>query len=224
LNILPLLQLCDSLFPVGAFAYSDGLEAAAGDMKNAGEDLAAWLDVCLDETVGRLEGPAVWQAWAAFDASDWDTLATLNRDAIALRPSSSGRQSTRAMALRLLTMWSDLHREPRLEHLVAIARRGDPAPTLPVAFAAACASVGIGRREAVDGYAYTRLSGATSAAMRVLPIGQREAHAVLARILDRVPAVIEAIANSDRPLESFSPLMDIAAMSQQYLHSRLFRS
>jgi len=75
------------------------------------------------------------------------------------------------------------------------------------------------------------VSGLVLHALVVLPhpenrlaIGQGDAHAILARALERVPAVVEAIAGGSATLESFAPAMDIAAMSQQYLHSRLFRS
>jgi len=39
-----------------------------------------------------------------------------------------------------------------------------------------------------------------------------------------VPAVVDGIIERDGRLESFAPALDIAAMTQQYLHSRLFRS
>jgi urease accessory protein UreF len=39
-----------------------------------------------------------------------------------------------------------------------------------------------------------------------------------------VPAIVDRIAAGDDELESFTPVMDIASMTQQYLHSRLFRS
>ena len=56
-----LLHLCDSSFPLGSFAYSDGLESATSDGGVATVDeLRAWMDVCLDETIGRMDGPAVW--------------------------------------------------------------------------------------------------------------------------------------------------------------------
>jgi len=29
------------------------------------DDFREWLAVCLDESIGRLEGPAVWHAWRA---------------------------------------------------------------------------------------------------------------------------------------------------------------
>jgi urease accessory protein len=105
-----------------------------------------------------------------------------------------------------------------------MARRGERGPSLPVAFAAACASGGIDRRAAVEAFAYTRLASTVSAAMRLMPLGQTDAHVLLARSLERVPAMVEAIANRGASIECVTPAMDIATMAQQYLHSRLFRS
>jgi len=59
--------------------------------------------------------------------------------------------------------------------------------------------------------------------MRLMPIGQTDAHGQLANVLRRVPAVVDAMAGRTT-IESFAPTMDIALMSQQHLHSRLFRS
>ena len=74
--------------------------------------------------------------------------------------------------------------------LVALTRAPDTVgPTLPVAFAARLrvrpASSGATSRR---GFAYTRLAATVSAAMRLMAIGQTDAHALLARVLDRVPA------------------------------------
>jgi urease accessory protein len=226
---LALLHLCDSAFPIGAFAYSDGLEAAvsSGQIATPG-DLRAWLEVCRDESIGRTEGPAVWQAWRAFHDADWASLLVLDDELTALRPAASIRRSSRAMGLRLLTTWQALHPEPRLEQALVLAapggRDGGFGPALPIAFAGACATSGIARHMAVEAFAYTRLAATVSAAMRLMPLGQTEAHGMLAATLDRVPEVVEAIASRDARIESFAPAMDIAAMTQQYVHSRLFRS
>ena len=127
------------------------------------------------------------------------------------------------MGLRLLITWQALHPDARLEHALAARARGT-GPALPVAFAAACVCAGVARRPAVEAFAYTRLAATISAAMRLMPIGQTGAHARLARALERVPAAVDAIVRRDARIESFTPALDIAAMSQQYLHSRLFRS
>jgi len=222
--LLALLHLCDSLFPIGGFGYSDGLEAAtAAGLVETPADLQAWLDVCLDEVVGRLDGPAAIRASSVFDRQDWQALCELDEEITAMRPSSAVRRSSRAMGLRLLTTWSALYPDRRLEHLLDLARVQRLGPALPIAFGCACASAGVRIRDAAAAFAYTRLASTASAALRLMRIGQTDAHAQLAQALGRVPIVVEVMAARDR-LESFAPAMDVAAMTQQYLHSRLFRS
>ena len=222
--LVALLHICDSLFPIGGFGYSDGLEAAtAAGLIETPADLQTWLDVCLDEVVGRMDGPAALRAWTAFDRQDWQALCELDDETIAMRPSSAIRRSTRAMGLRLVTTWSALYPNPRLEQLLDLAHGQRLGPALPIAFGCACASAGVGMRDAGAAFAYTRLVSATSAALRLMRIGQTDAHARLANALGRVPIVVDAMTTRAR-LESFTPAMDVSAMAQPYLHSRLFRS
>jgi len=221
---LALLHLCDSLFPIGAFGYSDGLEAAtATGLVETPGDLQAWLDVCLDEVVGRMDGPAALLAWSAFDRQDWEALSEIDEEITAMRPSLATRRSSRAMGFRLITMWSVLHPDGRMEHLLDLAGLRRPGPALPIAFGCACASAGVGMRDTGEAFAYTRLASTASAALRLMRIGQTEAHVRLAETLERVPAVVDAMTLRARP-QSFAPAMDVSAMAQQYLHSRLFRS
>ena len=99
-----------------------------------------------------------------------------------------------------------------------------PGPTLPVAFAAVSLCGGADGASSIEAFAYTRLAATISAAMRLMAIGQSDAHALLARTLDRVPTVAQDIIDRDAAIDSFAPAMDIAAMTHQYVHSRLFRS
>jgi urease accessory protein len=222
--LLALLHVCDSLFPVGGFGYSDGLEAAtAAGLVYTPADLQAWLDVSLDEVVGRTDGPAALRAWSAFDRHDWEAICQVDEEVTAMRPSSATRRSSRAMGLRLVTMWSALYPDRRLDLVLDLARVRRLGPALPIAFGCACASAGVGMRDTGVAFAYSRLASTTSAALRLMRIGQTDAHAELAKALGRVPMVVEAMTARARP-ESFTPAMDVSAMTQQYLHSRLFRS
>ena len=222
--LLAVLHLCDSLFPIGGFGYSDGLETAtAAGLVQTPADLQTWLDACLVEVVGRRDGPAALRAWSAFDRRDWEALSELDEEITAIRPSSAARRSSRAMGHRLLTTWKTFHPDRRLEHLLDVGRLKPLGPALPIAFGCVCAAAGVAIRDAGSAFAYTRLASTTSAALRLMRIGQTEAHARLAEVLERVPVVVDAMTTRAR-LESFAPAMDVSAMSQQYLHSRLFRS
>jgi urease accessory protein len=222
--LLALLHLCDSLFPIGSFGYSDGLEAAtAAGLVHTPADLQAWLDICLDEVVGRMDGPAALRAWSAFDCQDWEALSEVDEEITAMRPSSATRHSNKAMGLRLLTTWNALYPDRLMDHLLDLAHGQGLGPALPVAFGCACASAGVAMRDTAAAFAYTRLASTTSAALRLMRIGQTDAHRRLAGTLERVPVVVDAMMTRARP-ESFAPAMDVSAMAQQYLHSRLFRS
>ena len=128
------------------------------------------------------------------------------------------------MGRRLLNTWHTLHPDRRLQQALALVSMRALAPTLPVAFAGACACAGIEQRHAVEGFAYTRLAATISSAMRLIAIGQNEAHLLLSRVLARVPATVDAMMLRNAEPESFMPVIDIAQMTHQYVHSRLFRS
>ncbi|HEX3703644.1 MAG TPA: urease accessory UreF family protein [Vicinamibacterales bacterium] len=222
-SLLSLLHLCDSLFPLGAFAHSDGLEAAvhAGLVSNAA-DLDAWLTACLDEVIGRGEGPAVAAAWTAARAGDWEAIARLDRDLVAMRPAAESRAAMRTMGRRLIATWQTIHGGSASSGSALLDAHGGAA--LPVAFGIAAASAGIDRHSAGEGYAYTRLAASVSAAMRLMSIGQIEAHTLLARIRRRIPAVVDELERRGALPESFTPMLDIMTMTHRAVHSRLFRS
>jgi urease accessory protein len=218
---LAILQLCDSLFPVGSFAHSDGLETAVVDGRVAASaDLRDWMETVLDVALRGVEAPAVRDAFAAALSGDFATLARIDGEVEAMRPSAAGREATRTMGTRLLRTWQQIRPSSITEAVLAARQRC----TFPVAFAVVCAASGIERGESIEAYCYTRLAATVSAAMRLMKIGQHESHALLADMLGRVPRCVDDVLNDAAPPRAFMPLMDIATMSHQFVHSRLFRS
>jgi len=223
--LLSLLHLCDSLFPIGSFAYSDGLEsAAASGLVTGAADLYPWLEACRDEGFGRMDGPAMAISWSAVEQGDWEAVVAIDEDITALRAAAATRMSNQSMGLRLMKTWHGLHPDARLEELLALARGGRLGPALPIAFSAVGRCAGLALADALYGYAYTRLAATVSAAMRLVPIGQTDAHRLLSRALEQVPSTVDDLMERQAPPESFAPAMEIAQMTQQYVPTRLFRS
>jgi urease accessory protein len=220
-NLVVLLHLCDSLFPIGSFAHSDGLEAATsrGEIQTAA-DLRHWVDVTLGEGLRRVEGPAAARAWSAVTRGELDAVATIDSEVYALRPTSTGRESTRAMGSRLLKTW----RQIRPAQSTRLDRLERHQLTLPVAFGVVAAASDIPVHAAVEGFMYTRLASIVSAAMRLIALGQREGHTLLADALTRIPKLAEEVVSDEGPIGAFTPVLDVTVMSQQYVESRLFRS
>jgi urease accessory protein len=169
--------------------------------------------------------------WLAVDArvrDGWGDLDRLDAELHALRPASTTRAANRAMGGRLLKTWQEIHPNG------CVTRPDDSASDrrpsvfcLPIAFGIVCGSIGVESRTAVSAFIYTRLASLVSSAMRLMSIGQRDAHRLLAAALARVPSVVDGIddrvSRGMRP-GAFAPALDIAAIGQQYVHSRLFLS
>jgi urease accessory protein len=224
---LALLHLCDSLFPTGGYAHSDGLEtvAASGEVADAAT-LREWMDTLLRESLAYVDGPAVLLAWESVAERRWLELHALDDEVYAQRPSSTVRAANRAVGTRLLRTWGRLHPHRSIDAMLSTDGGGHHGGswTLTVAFGAVCACAGISPRCALESFMYTRLAAAASAAMRLMPLGQLEAHAIVTDSLALVPMVCrDVMTRRDRP-SSFTPLFDLAAMGQQYVASRLFRS
>jgi urease accessory protein len=239
--MVKLLHICDSLFPTGGFAHSDGLEAAVATGRvSTANGLRGWMDAVLEASLARVDGPAVLRAWQASAEGRWRDVAVLDAELHALRPSSTARSASRAMGSRLLKTWGEIYGDagsertrpthdgtPPTHERTRPARERTGPTTLPVAFGVTCATAGIGASAAVEGFIYTRLAAIISCAMRLMPIGQCEAHALLASALTRVADIRQRIEQSvaaGEPLGAFTPALDLDMMEQQYVRSRLFLS
>ena len=223
-RLTALLHLCDSLFPTGSYAHSDGLEAAVtfGAVQDAA-GVRAWVDALVDDVFVHGDGPAARLAWSAFGDGCGRVLRVLDDEVYALRPSSTARDASRSVGLRLLTTWQRLHPHPVVGALLG-ATSAASGWTLPVAFGVACASIRVGERATLEAFLYSRVAATASAAMRLLPVGQIEAHRIVAAAADRIPGVCDRVLRRRERPGAFAPLIDIAAMRQQYVRSRLFRS
>ena len=93
----PLLLWLSPAFPVGAFAYSHGLEWAyeAGDVTDAAS-LAAWLADLARFGAPHLDAALFAHAFRAAAAADWPALDAVNELAVALAGSAERRLETTA--------------------------------------------------------------------------------------------------------------------------------
>src|SRR5215510_10640054 len=89
------LQLTDSFFPVGAFAYSDGLETAMaeGHIRDAAS-LGEWMDHFVEAVLVPTEGLAVVKCMHALAENDLELLNKIDDELSAIRPASAVRRAS----------------------------------------------------------------------------------------------------------------------------------
>lgn len=225
LSLLRGLRFVDSFFPSGGYAFSSGLEAAVqgGAVRNA-EDLARYVS---DYLLGGLGSREAVAAGLAQDAAARDTLsvalaADLALDAMQLCRET--RMSSRQMGRQVIRIACDRDDAPAiLRDFLAEVESGRSPGHLPVSLGLTLGAFGWRKKEAVAAFLYQNAAGLVSAALKLLPIGQREGQ----RLLESWLPLIEKLsreAESRIEMTSWMPVQDIYAMRHRRLESRLFRS
>jgi urease accessory protein len=205
LDRLRLTQILSPAFPIGAFAHSQGLEwAIAAGRVTSGPTLQDWIEAVITHGSGRQD--AVFLSMARKAGVDHTGLAEL----YAAYMSSAGR------ALEA----SELGQGFR-----SLIDPGGPALPYVVALGRETVSMAVPETEILGLYLQSIAAQLVSVAVRFVPLGQAEGQRVLAALAPAIAATALAATDaSEADLWTFTPGADIAAMAQQSMETRIFRS
>ena len=205
---LALLTWLSPAFPVGAFAYSGGLEAAVsrGVVTDA-DELADWLDASLHGSAVRSDAIALALAARGRDEG-------LDELVVALAGSPTRERELRGLGAALSE--------------AALPWRDDRMPlaeTYPVALGQLCRMQGIAGDMAASAFALAAVTNAVQAAQRLLAIGQRDGVRIVAALhpaIERLGG--EAARATTDDLFTATPIADLCALAHPTVEPRLFRS
>jgi urease accessory protein len=218
--LLRLLQLSSSLCPIGAFAYSQGLETAiergwVGDEAS----LASWLSGLGEHGVARLDLPLLYRAHDA--ALRWDEarLFAIAERMLANREARELVDQERQLGSALASVLENLGMAR------AAVFKGHPSASYVVSFAAGAAFFGIGAELALTGYCFAWSEQQVSAAARLGPLGHMAAQRALSAVLRRAPSwVAQARALPDERIGSSTFGLAMCGAWHETQYTRLFRS
>jgi urease accessory protein len=220
---LPLFLWLSPAFPVGAFAYSHGLEWAveAGDIADA-VTLIAWLEDLCDHGAPRADALLFAAAHRAVAARDWAALREHNDLAIALAGSRERRLESAAQGGAFVVAARAAWNCEALSHLPE--PWGDPV-AYSVAVGAAAAGHGFRLETALPAFVAALFANLVSASVRLGAIGQTDGQRALAALLPRLTAMANECADADLDaLGGCALRSDLAAIRHETQYSRLFRS
>jgi urease accessory protein len=237
-------------FPIGAFSYSHGLEAAvASGAVHDRFSLGRWVAAIVALGSGRIDADILCAAHHAAAAGDMAALGTANRRGVAFRATAElaleSAQQGEAFLNTSLAAWPEAFLQgwaaPHPTPLPASGERGGPAAKPgegegPIGvskqeichaavFGAAASGAGISLEDALAGYLQAFAANLISAGLRLGIIGQTDGQRILAALEPVVAAAAAAASRRDSAdFGGATFAADLGSMVHETQYSRLFRS
>ena len=221
--LLHLLQLASPSLPIGAYSYSQGLEAAIHNGQVRDETSARhWLANQLLQVVGKFEAPVFWRLLHAFAARDADKVSEWSECFLAARDSAEFRAETIQMGYSLGKLLQDLQiLEPAL---LALLQAQAEVP-LPTALACAAVALGVPPEAALTGMLFSWLENQVLVCVKSVPLGQVAGQRLLLSLGAELAATAkQAQQLADEDLCNWWPGLSLLSMQHEVQYSRLYRS
>jgi urease accessory protein len=218
-----LLSWLSPAYPVGAYTYSHGLEAAVeeGAVRDRG-GLVAYVATALRDGAGRVDGALLAAAHRAMERGRTRALDKAAELGMAWRGTAETALEAEAQGTAFLAVTLAAWPEPRL---AAFAARHPRRIVHAVAFGAAAAAHGVALREAAFGYLSAFAANLVSAGVRLVPLGQTDGQVATAALMPAVAAsTAAALAARMSTLGTASPALDLFSIRHETQYTRLFRS
>jgi len=219
LALLRLLHLVSPALPVGAYAYSQGMETAVERGWVADEAQALeWIDGLARRNVGSLDLPVLLRLARAHRSQDAVGVRRWNARLLAARETMELRAEDQHLGRALLRILQDLGVAGSVELAAGPA-------CFAAAFALAAVRWDIGERELLGGYLWAWTENQVLAAVKLVPLGQSAGQRLLHRLVESMPATIEAaLAVDDARIGTSAVAQALASAWHESQYTRLFRS
>ncbi|UZE96711.1 urease accessory protein UreF [Alkalimarinus alittae] len=219
LALLGLMQLVSPGLPIGAFAWSQGLESAfeLGWVENEA-GLQSWLEGVLEDGLSRCELPLLARLQSAWAAEDTALIAEWNSWLQATRETSELSNEDARLGAALVTLLRSLE-------LLPDARLIPDEPGYITMFAWVAHHRNVPVRQTLLGFAWAWLENQLVVACKALPLGHTAAQRITEHMRSRLVTAVEAaLQRDDQELGPILPGLALGSALHETQYSRLFRS
>jgi urease accessory protein len=217
--LLRLFHLVSPALPVGAYAYSQGLEYAvhAGWVHDEASTLD-WLAGLSRSALGTLDLPLLLRLHRAWRTSDIPAVRQWTAQLIAARETAELRAEELHLGRALARVLVELE-------IAEAAEWQQRAPAFATLFSLAAVRWHIGAGDALAGYLWAWSENQVLAAVKLVPLGQSAGQRLLHRLTLAMPAIVQlaqTLADDAIGVGTVSQALASALHESQY--TRLFRS
>lgn len=220
ISSLRLWQLISPALPVGAYAYSQGLEYAleAGWLKTEA-DVLDWVQGQLRHNLSHLDIPILKRIYKAWQHDDQELVNHWTGYLLASREAAELKTEDQNLGRALATLLIQLDIEQAKPYTQA-----QPAAFVTLLTLAAT-HWQISLNEIAQGYLWMWCENQVAAAVKLVPLGQTSGQKMLLALADVIPAAVDTgLQLSDNEIGMSAPGLGIASALHETQYSRLFRS
>jgi len=218
--MLNLMRLTSPSLPIGAFAYSQGLEFVC-DQEWVNDETTAqeWIAGLLRNSQTNLDLPVLIRLFNAWQNNEFDNIEYWSKYLLASRESQELRDEDHYIgtALSKLLIDLDVHQAKEMVNSSYV--------TYASAFSLAAYHWQVGIKDCCSGYLWAWCENQVNAAIKLIPLGQTAGQRMISSLIEEIPNLVtKGMQLEDEEIGSTAIGLGIASAKHETQYSRLFRS
>lgn len=228
INLLTLLQINDSMFPIGSFTQSYGLESYINDHLVHDNDTAEkYTRTMLRYNIFYNDAAFVNKSWhyANDKKTAWKNIQKLDELVTALKAPIEINNASQKLAIRFLKLTQQLKKNPICSKYLTAIEKGQLSGHYAIAFALYAHHEGITSKDTLAAFYYNTLNGIVTNCAKMVPISQIVAQKILYNLQPLVSELVEKQNDlSDDYIGICCIGQEIKSMQHEKLYSRIYIS
>ncbi|WP_078544770.1 urease accessory protein UreF [Litchfieldia alkalitelluris] len=226
-DLFPLLQLCDSNFPSGAFSHSFGLETYIQEQVIVDkESFKTAISAFVDKQLVFSDGLACSLSYEILENNrGMDELLEIDRLLFVSTLAKETREGNRRIGERMAKLCLELYSSAPLEEFLYFIKNKQGYGHSALVFAIVGHHLQIDKEKILSAYLFASVSSLIQNAVRGVPLGQTDGQKLLVEMqvkINEAKNKIKKLTKDD--LGAISPGLEIAQMRHERLPVRLFMS
>jgi len=222
-----ILQISDSLFPIGSYAHSYGLETYTQQNLVHNVDTARiFVENTLQYSTLYNDAAFVKLAYYASEKGDFDAIVSLDDLITATKSASESRKASQKLGMRFMKMGVEFELDSSLlkEYFKAI-QNNEVMGHYAIAFGITAQFLNVNLENVLTAFYYNTVSGIITNCAKLVPISQMAGQKIVFECHDIVAKLVQR--TIELPSEDIGRCaidFEIKAMQHEDLYSRLYMS
>ena len=225
-GLFRLMAWLSPAFPVGAFAYSHGIECAVEQGLVCDRvSLTHWVVTIVGHGTGAVDAVLFREAWTAAAADDTGALDRIAELGAAFRGTGETALESTVQGSAFLATVAEAWPDPRLAAWCENLRKEERTPGYAIAVGAVAGWKGLPLDVSLFAFLQAFAANLISAGVRLIPLGQTDGQRAIAALEAPIAVAVETALS--RPLDNIgtaTPMVEWTSMRHETQYTRLFRS